>query len=449
MEMREKLLANVDAEADIFACILQNPYGMDSIADLLKPEHFYRERHQALYSVMLSVYRQGRKCKLAVVWDELERRGNTDIVEGDLWAFQERAPSHPVLDHAAIVIRKATMRQLLEAAARITALAYEEEDDAVEQAEKLIYDIAMGAGSKPVATLRLALDRYVEHLEKRMADRKQGIAHGILTGFTALDHAIGGIQPGALYTLGALTGLGKTSWALNLAMHVVQHTRHALFFSLEMRERELMQRIIGAETIIDQSLLRDADIDEEQLQVIKARAEELRACDLKIDDSCYLLSDIKSKVRQIHAQKPLDLVVVDYLQLVKITSDGRRHETRAEEITELSHEMQRLAHKLDVAILVLVQLNRNVEHRQVKKPVLADISESGSIAKDSDVVLFLYALDEQRSRARDCLPYEVILNIAKDRNGREGEEVLQFNPRITKFKSITTGRGDSHEENAD
>ncbi len=436
---RERLLANPDAEEKLLACIFQNPRAITRVVDVLSPDHFYRNRHQILYTIMVDLYQKGRRCSVENVWGEIERNARHeemgDLTEIDLLTWSNRlATLQPVSEYVQIVRHFATMRGLRDAGTQIVALAYEEDDEAVERAERLIYNVAMGAGTKPATTLAEALDRYVEDLEQRIQEKSEGVARGIPTGFTDLDHAIGGMQPGALYTLGALTGLGKTSWALNMAMNVVQHSKHALFFSLEMKESELVQRIISAETIIDQTFLRDADVDAAQLQTIRERVQDLHECDLKIDDSSYLLSEIKSKIRQIHARKALDLVVIDYLQLVKTNPDGRaRHETRTEEVATLSREMKRLAHELDIPILVLAQLNRNVDHRQTKEPNLADINESGSIARDSDVVLFLYATEEELAKAKLCEPYHVYLKIAKNRNGRVGEVTLQFYPRITRF----------------
>jgi replicative DNA helicase len=442
------ILANVEDEEDLLTCVLCNPRSIKKIVDVIKPEHFYRDRHSTLYNIMVKLYQQGKRCTADNIWDEVERRDIQDelkMTQYDLRGWIGRANSlQPINEYAERIMHKAMMRRLRDAGTEIVGLAYAEDDDAVERAEKLIYGVAMGAGSKTMATLGDALDRYISDLEQRIDERKQGIARGIPTGFIDVDRAMGGMQPGALYTLGALTGLGKTAWSLNVAMNVVQHSKHALFFSLEMKEGELVQRIVSAETIIDQTFLRDADIDEAQLRAIKERARGLRNCNLEIDDSSYLLSDIKSKIRQVHARAQLDLVVLDYLQLVKTSADGRaRHETRTEEIATLSREMKRLAHELNIPILILAQLNRAVDHRQSKEPTLADINESGAIARDSDVVLFLYAVEEELEKAKQCVPYHVSLKIAKNRNGRVGEVVLQFNPRITKFRTMEYGNDEN------
>lgn len=442
------ILANVEDEESILACVLCNPRSIKKIIDVLKPEHFYRDRHRTLYGIMVKLHQQQKRCSVDNIWDEVERRDlqeDLKMNQYELRSWIGKAVSlQPINEYAERIMHKAMMRRLRDAGTEIVGLAYAEDEDAIERAEKLIYSVATGSGAKVTTTLGDALDRYIADLEQRIDERKQGVARGIPTGFVDVDHAIGGMQPGALYTLGALTGLGKTAWSLNVAMNVVQHSKHALFFSLEMKESELVQRIVSAETIIDQTFLRDADIDEIQLRAIKSRAIGLRKCNLEIDDSSYLLSDVKSKIRQVHARSPLDLVVLDYLQLVKTSADGRaKHETRTEEIATLSREMKRLAHELNIPILILAQLNRAVDHRQTKEPTLADINESGAIARDSDVVLFLYAVEEELEKAKQCVPYHVCLKIAKNRNGRVGEVVLQFNPRITKFRDAM-GAGDEN-----
>jgi replicative DNA helicase len=440
-----KFLASPESEENLLACIFQNPRIMARVVDILKADDFYRDRHRVLYQIMTDLYQKGRRCSVETVWSEIERQNRLeemgDLRDTDLFLWSNRlATLQPIQEYVSIITHYATMRRLSHVAAQIAAMAYAEEDGAVEQAEKLIYSVAMGTGTRPVTTLAEALDDYIEDLEQRIEDKQQGIARGIPTGFKDLDHTIGGMQPGTLYTLGALTGLGKSSWALNLTMNVVQHAKHALFFSLEMKVSELVQRILSGEALIDQTFLRDADIDKIQFQMIKTKAEGIRKCALEIDDTSYLLSDIKSKIRQIHARKPLNLVVIDYLQLVKVSVEGRdRHETRTEELGTLSREMKRLAHELDIPIVVLVQLNRNVEHRQSKEPTLADINESGAIARDSDVVMFLYTTppseDQQENPLQNGM-YPVYLKIAKNRNGGTGEVTLLFCPRITRFKDL-------------
>jgi replicative DNA helicase len=438
---KEKLLANVEAEINILSALLYNPRSVKRVMDTLQPEHFYRDKHALVYRMILSLHNQGRRCDVDNVWDEIERQDVTEklgITRLDLTDMSNSWVSGSnVEDYAAIVIRKATMRQLALASAEIAASAYAEDEDALEKAEKLIYEIATGVNSDSVPTLAQALDEYLFDLEQRISDRAQGIAHGIPMGLTDVDKTIGGLQPGTLNTLAALTGFGKTAFALNVAVNVMQHAKRVLFFSLEMRRNELVQRILAMEACIDQTLLRDAEIDETTLRALKTRAQALRECDLNIDDQTFLLSGIKSKARQMHARKPLDLLVIDYLQMVQTTPDGRaKHETRAEEIAKLSREMKRLACELNIPVLVLAQLNREVDKRQTKEPQLSDINESGGIGRDSDIVMFIYATEEEMEKRRQCEIHQVTLKVAKNRNGRIGEINLLFSPRITKFKNL-------------
>ena len=437
---KERFLANTVAEENILSCLLSNPRAIMRVLDVLRPEHFYRDKHAVIYKMMLKLYQQGRTCTIDNVWDEIERQ---DVVEKlnmtrmDLVDIADSlATLDAVEDHAAIVIRKAVHRQLAYASAEIAASAYAEDDGALEKAEKAIYEIAVGANSERIPTFGEALDHYIEDLERRIGDKENGVARGIPMGFVEVDKTVGGLQPGGLYTLAALTGLGKTAFSLNVAINIVQHAKRALFFSLEMRRDELVQRVLSMEVPIDQTLLRDASIDSVTLNALKSRAQALKACDFNIDDKTFLLSGIKSKSRQMHAYKPLDLIVIDYLQMIESTTDGRgRHETRAEEVAKLSREMKRLACELDIPILVLAQLNRDVDKRQTKDPQLSDINESGGIARDSDVVMFLYTTEEEMEKRRECKLHEVTLKVAKNRNGRTGEVNLVFSPRITKFKN--------------
>lgn len=437
--MKEKLLANVEAEESILNCLFVNPRSIKRVVDTLQPVHFYREKHAVIYKAMLHLYQQERRCDVDNVWDEIDRQSaevginRADLV--DLSANDFRKTS-AIEDYAAIIIREATHRRLAQAAAEIAASAYARDEDAVERAEKLIYEIAVGTNSDRIPTFAEALDTYMADLDKRIEERKQGVANGLPTGFTELDKVIGGLQPGTLNTLAALTGFGKTAFALNVAVNIMQRAKRVLFFSLEMSRNELIQRVLSMEAPLDQTFLRDAELEGENLRKLKERAQGLRECDLNIDDQTFLLSGIKSKARQMHSRKSLDLIVIDYLQMVQTVADGRaKHETRAEEIAKLSREMKRMARELNIPILVLAQLNREVDKRQVKEPQLSDINESGGIARDSDTVMFIYANEEAMLRRKQCLTHEVTLKVAKSRNSRLDEVQLIFSPRITKFRN--------------
>lgn len=437
---KEKLLASPESEINILSWLLSHPRSIKQVIDTLQPEHFYRDKHALVYRMALGLYNQDRECNIDNVWDEIERQDKAEqlgLTRLDLVDLAQRVDIvGSVGDYAEIVIRKSTMRRLAMAATEIVGYAYAEEDDAVEKSEKLIYEIATGANSDSIPTFAEALDSYIADLEQRIENREQGIANGLPTGFHGVDQIIGGLQPGTLNTLAALTGFGKTSFALNVAFNVVQHAKRVLFFSLEMRRNELVQRVLSMEAALDQSLLRDAEINQVALLALKTRAQALRKCDLNIDDQTFLLSGIKSKARQMNARKPLDLIVIDYLQMVQTTPDGRaKHETRAEEIAKLSREMKRLAIELNIPILVLAQLNREVDKRQLKEPQLSDINESGGIARDSDTVMFVYANEEEMEKRRNCEIHEVTVKVAKNRNGRVDDVQLVFSPRITKFKN--------------
>lgn len=446
---KEKLLANIQAEQNILSLLLAYPRSIRKVVDTLQPEHFYRDKHALVYRTMVGLYQQGRTCTTDNLWDEI---GRMDVAAqvGITWADMldlsnsADAAGGNIEEYAEIVIRKATMRRLAMAAAEIASSAYAEDEDAVEKAEKLIYEIAIGSNSDSIPTFADALDSYIADLEQRMDDREHGVARGLPTGFTGVDQVIGGLQPGTLNTLAALTGFGKTAFALNVAVNVIQHAKRVLFFSLEMGRNELIQRVLAMEVPIDQMFLRDGDVSKHQLRMLKDRAQGLRQCDFNIDDQTFLLPGIKSKARQMHARKPLDLLVIDYLQMVQATPDGRaKHETRAEEIAKLSREMKRLARELNIPVLVLAQLNRDVDKRQTKEPQLSDINESGGIARDSDTVMFIYANEDEMEKRKQCQPHEVTLKIAKSRNSRTDDIQLVFSPRITKFRN---DYGESSEE---
>jgi replicative DNA helicase len=439
--MKEKLLpSNEKAEQELLANLFYNPERLiPKVAALLKPSHFYRNCHAIAYEELLQLYTREPHCSLTSIYDHfmhnarfLEAGGQKilpEIMEGIGIARGN------VEEYAQIIIRKATHRRLIEASAEIAGMAYEEEDEALERAQQLVFEIALGAETHTTSTLDEAISRYMTNLEQRRDDRLKGVTHGLSTGFENLDRMFdGGYSKSTLNTLAAMTGYGKTALALNIALNVVLNSKHALFFSLEMDESELVQRVLSMETEIDQGMFKSAYLDDGQMRAIKARARKLQQCDLKIDDRTYNISGIVSKAKREHARKPLDLIVVDYVQLMESATDGRKHETRAEEVAKLSRQLKRLAHELQVPVLALAQVNRKVEERAVQEPMLSDLNESGGIARDSDSVMFIWATKEELEQREQGKPFGVICKIAKHRNGRIGNAYLQFAPRITRFR---------------
>lgn len=437
---KEKFMAAVQTEEDVLSCLLNNPRSIQKVAELLKPEHFWRDVNATVYKVMLHLYHQDRKCNIFNVEDELERQGKmAEIVEaagyGFLTTLMAREVAFNVEDPARVVIRKAKMRNLKYAIAEIAQLAEDEDEDAVEKSLKLISDVALDTDSGNVTSFADAVDEYMADLWQRREDYENGIAHGLPTGFPDLDKLLGGLQPSRLYTLGALTGYGKSALAINVALNIALKAKHVMMISLEMPKSEIIQRALSIYAEKDQTTLRDANLDQNAYDTLRIHANRLRQCKIDLDDASYSINAMVSNIKRVHAHEKLDLIVVDYLQLVENTEKSR-NSNRAQEVAEISKQLKRLAMKLEVPVLALVQLNREVERQQEQEPKLADINESGGIARDSDVVMFIWSMKDQMERRERAQMYQVIVKVAKNRNGRMGNATLLFAPRITKFRDL-------------
>src|SRR2546429_1642844 len=436
----EKLKANIEAEEKLIGYLLSRPRAVSRVADYLLPAHFFRVAHEDIYKAMLKLYHQERSCMVDNVIDELERQNKLEEAggRGDILFLANRFIDGDVEEYAINVIHKAKMRRLSYAASEILTMAVNEDDDAVDRAQQLIFEIAMESDTKRTMTFAEALTEYMEDLRQRRQDALEGIAHGLPTGFTDLDRTLGGLQPSTLYTIGALTGYGKSAFATNIALNVAIRFKHVMLVSLEMSHKEIVQRVLGMDAELDQSALRDANpemLTDDIMRSLEIRAKSLEKCGIKIEDHAYSINDICAKVKRVHAREPLDLVIVDYLQLIEALETRNKNVTRAQEVADLSRRLKRLAQELEVPIIVLVQLNRKVEDRGEQIPKLYDINESGGIARDSDVVMFLYSTAEEMQKREENKVYQINVKVAKNRNGRLHEVALVFSPRIMKFKN--------------
>lgn len=429
--------ANEQAEEGILSCILYNPRLMARVAETLKPSHFLGDRSAQIYEAMLNLYQRSAMCTIANVRDELSRLGYR--VEVDGWSLMElydsMATLNPIEDYAAILIRTHGYREGLSTALKLADDCYHQREGALERASDALAAIVLGADSKPVSTIAQAVDRYMQEYTQRRDNFKKGIIPGVPTGFRDLDRLLNNLRRSRLYTLAARPGLAKTSLALNVSLNVILQMQHVIFFSLEMEEDELVQRLLSMDTHIDQTFLGNGDVDEAQDFAVRESANRLRQLDLKIDDRSYLLSHIRSKSMTEHRRKPLDLIVVDYMQLVEVSTEGRgRYEMRYEEVGKLSKGLKKLSRELKVPILALAQSSRKGDESEV--PQLSHLGESSHIEKDSDCVMFIYCDELEMEKRNNNEPYRLSIAVRKHRNGRLGKVDLMFRPRLTKFENL-------------
>ncbi len=434
----EKLLPqNIEAECGVLGSIIIDPEAIVQVADFLRPEDFYRDAHRTIYEVILQLYERHEPADFITLCDELERLGKLEEVGGASYitSLINQVPTSGNIEYyGRIVERTAVLRRLIHAAGQIAAVAYEEGDAevALDKAERLIFEIGQRHLRSDFSLLSDILSEYLNKLDQ--LHERRGSIVGVPTGFTDLDRLTGGLQRSDLIILAARPSLGKTSLALSLAHNAaVRFQQTVAIFSLEMSKEQLVQRLLSMDAGVDQQRLRTGWIDDEEWERIMMSTRRLADASIWIDDTAGIsTTEMRSKARRLQAEHGVDLIIVDYLQLMQSTSgSGRRIENRVQEISEISRTLKALARELDVPVLALAQLSRAVEARQSKVPQLSDLRESGSIEQDADIVMFIYRddvynPDSERKNIADII-------VAKHRNGPVGEVSLYFQASNTRF----------------
>ena len=436
----EKLLPqNIEAECGVLGSIIIDPEAIVQVSDFLHPDDFYRDAHRTIYEVILQLYEEHEPADFITICDELERRNKLEEVGGASYItslINQVPTSGNVEFYGRIVERTAILRRLIHAAGQIAAIAYEEGDAdiALDRAEQLIFQISQRHARSDFSHMRDILAEYMNKLDQ--LHERHGSIVGVPTGFTDLDRLTGGLQKSDLIVLAARPGIGKTSLAMSMAHNAaLKYHNSVAFFSLEMSKDQLAQRLLSMDSGIDQQRLRTGRIEEEEWERIVYAMDTLSEANIWIDDTASITPlEMRSKSRRIHAQHGIDLIIVDYLQLMQATIGGKRNENRVQEISEISRSLKGLARELNIPVLALAQLSRAVESRQSKVPQLSDLRESGSIEQDSDIVMFIYRDDVYNPESEKKSIADVI--IAKHRNGPVGEISLYFQANQTRFRDL-------------
>lgn len=429
---------NLEAEESLLGAMLLS---RDAIADAseISAEHFYRPAHAHVFRAISALHASGDPADAVTVAEELDRDGVADSIGGldGLLRLQVNTPATSnAAKYAQIIADKHTLRRLIEVAGEIAEIGYSVPGDvaaAVDAAEHMVFRVAEGKADE---TLRDAGDLLKETLDRleKLYEKGETIT-GTPTGFFDLDNMLSGLQPEAFVVVGARPGVGKTSFALNIAAHVASRRKiPTLLFSLEMGHIELMQRMLCSDSGVDAMNMRNGRLSEADWERITQGMGRLGDAPLYIDDDPSLtIMEIRAKARRLKSRVgELGLVVVDYLQLM----NGRHTaENRQVEVAEISRGLKILARELKCPVLGLSQLSRNLEARQDKRPMLSDLRESGSIEQDADVVLFLYR-DEIHNPDSDNEGIAEII-VAKHRNGPTGMIRLGFMSRFTAFRNLS------------
>ncbi|MDQ3691444.1 MAG: replicative DNA helicase [Chloroflexota bacterium] len=429
----------LEAEQSVLGSILIDADAILRVGDFLKQADFYRAQHADIYEAMLALHGQREPIDLVTLGDELQRRDKLEGIGGPayLTSLMNTVPTAVHAEHyGRIVERKAVLRNLIGAAGKIAAVGYEEANDAevaIDRAESILFEISQRRTDSGFEALSILLGQAYDRLEYLHEHRGQIL--GVPTGLSQLDALLGGLQPSDLIILAARPSVGKTSLALNIAQHAaVRERKKVAVFSLEMSKEQLALRLLSAESGINPRPLQTGFVDETDWSKIAMVMNDMATAPMWIDDSPALsVMELRTKARRLEAeQRGLDLVIVDYLQLMQ-ASTSNKDSNRVQEVSEISRGLKQLARELKVPVVALSQLSRGVEQRGTAEPRLSDLRESGSIEQDSDVVIFLYRDGEQNPDAEVEL---IKAKVAKHRNGPIGEVPLQFRKTNTRFYTV-------------
>ena len=435
---------HIEAEQCVLGAILLENEALLKVHDLLKPDNSYRPSHRKIFEAILALFERNEPIDLLTVTEVLRKRNQIEEVGGSAYlaSLMEAIPTAAnVLHHARMVRETAILRSLINVATEVIAECYEHTDDVEElldRAERMIFEISEQRVSAAFANLKELLKdsiRYTEQLYER-----HELITGLPTGFRDFDQLTAGLQPSDLIIIAARPGMGKTSFALNIARNVgvrVQEPRQPVaIFSLEMSKEQLALRMLCAEAEIDSSRLRRGYLDKKEWGRLVNAANDLSDTPIFIDDSPGLTAlDIRAKARRLQAEHGLSLIIIDYLQLLR----GRgRVENRQQEISEISRSLKALAKELKVPVMALSQLSRAVEQRNIRIPQLADLRESGAIEQDADLIVFIYRDEVYDKDTKDKGIAKII--IGKQRNGPTGEIELQFSKEYARFKDLERRR---------
>ncbi len=431
---------DTDAEASLLGALLIDADAIVKIADIITADDFYEQKHQRIYDAVRKLYEKHSAIDVLTLSHQLRADGFLDVAGGSAY-LSELTNFVPTAAHATqyaeIVAQKALRRRLISAARDISALSYDEANslkDLIENAEARLFDVSQKHIKHDITSLEDILTASFERLDDLHKDK--GKIRGVPTGFKDLDNILAGLQRSDLFVLAARPSMGKTALSLNIAHNVsIESELPVLIFSLEMSKEQLVDRMLAVESGVDAWALRTGNLSDDDFEKIGQAMGSLSEAQIYIDDTPGItVSDLRTKARREAHQRPLGLIVVDYLQLM---SGGARYGgdgNRVQEISEISRGLKQVARELNVPLMALSQLSRSVESRSPQIPQLADLRESGSIEQDADVVAFIYREDyynpdTERKNLTDIL-------IKKHRNGPTGGVELYFDKSKQRFRSL-------------
>jgi replicative DNA helicase len=436
---------NLEAEMSVLGGVLLENEALNRALEILRPEDFYREAHAKIFTALIKLSDRSEPADLVTLSGVLKELGTLEEVGGTsyLTTLVDYVPTAAnITYYCKLVKEKALSREMIRVATEIAGRGYEggEVDAALDWAESEIFKIANMKSRPSYFSTREIVKDTIKTIE-RLYDRKEQIT-GVPTGFSDLDNMTSGLQGGDLIIIAGRPSMGKTAFCLNLIEHASMHNKEqvpAVVFSLEMSKEQLVQRLLCSVARVDASRVRNGKLAQSEFPTLITAAGAIAEAPVYIDDTPAIsVLELRAKARRLKAERNIGLVVVDYLQLMQ----GSNTESRQQEISEISRSLKALAKELKVPVIALSQLNRSLESRTDKRPILADLRESGAIEQDADLIMFLYReavyCDACKKRDNSCdkgheRNAEVI--IGKQRNGPLGVEQLVFLGEYTRFES--------------
>ncbi len=430
---------DLEAESSVLGALMIDKNSIIRVADLLRPNDFYHPAHQKIYETILELFEGGKPIDLLTVSNKLKTKKNlkeaggvellTDLINGV-------PTSAHILHYANIVKEKRVRRDLIQASAEINEKAFEHEsfEKLLDDVEQRIFSISEKSRPQKFIHVKDELPAAYERFEKLHRGDGGGM-RGVPTQFHGLDSLLSGLQPSDLIILGARPSYGKTAFALDIARQVANQNKSVGIFSLEMSKEQILDRIIASQAQIPLWRLRTGRLqDELEFSMIQKALDQLSKVPLFIDDTpSPNILEMRSMARRLQIDHSLDLLIIDYLQLIQPRTDSY---SMVQQVTEISHGLKSLARELNIPVLAVSQLSRAVDQREVKIPRLSDLRESGSLEQDSDVVMFIYRKDREKTDLPEEEQNITEIIIAKHRNGPLGTVKLRFDPEKVSFKNL-------------
>lgn len=428
---------SVDAEESVLGGILLDITALDRVVEVMSVDDFYRESHRKIFRAMLALSEKNEPVDLITLTDTLRGRGDLQDVGGATYLAElvDRVPSAANITHYARIVReKAVMRSLITVSTEIAGRCYDGQEDIehfLDEAERLIFDVSekrIRPSFYKVGDMIMDTIKTVEQLYER-----KELVTGVPTGFLDLDRITAGLQPADLIIIAARPSMGKTSLVLNMAQYVALHANRTVgIYSLEMSREQLVMRMLCSEARVDNAKVRTGYLGERDFPRLAMAASRLSEAPIFIDDTpAQNVLEMRAKSRRLKREADVGLIIIDYLQLMRgLTAQ----ENRVQELSEISRSLKALAKEINVPVIALSQLNRQVEQRADKRPVMSDIRESGAVEQDADVIMFIYRDEVYRPDSPDEGVAEII--VGKQRNGPTGTVRLAFRREYTRFDNL-------------